>query len=152
MSATVFMGGSPTAPDVAKLHEAFGIPTEGTLITWDAFEKAVGIIQNTHRFRTVLNAWRKAMFTKHNVVFGPQPGKGLIALAPNPRIERMTERARSGFRIIRKATIVAGATDRTRLTPENRKAAEHLDRIGANHRLAAAAAAKGIRLPELDAV
>ncbi len=150
MSANVFLGGVPTQPDVDKLQVEFKIPTEGTLIGWDAMARVIGVPVKSHRFRTVVHAWRKWLYVKHNVFLGAEPGKGLVALPPDGRIEAAKAKVSSGAKIIKRGVGISCTTDRSRLTPENAKAADHFARLGANIRLAEAASARGIELPALD--
>jgi hypothetical protein len=151
MSASnLFLGGTPTKLDVDKLRDKFGVPKEGDVITFDDLESVLSVSRRTFRFKTVLNAWRKALDREHNVVFGPDRGKGLICLPPNERIELSLHKSRIGVRMVGRAGRIASCTDRARLTPENQRAADHMERSVAAIKLALATSAKAVKLPSLE--
>lgn len=148
--AKIFFSGVPTKPDVEKLRDALKIPEEGVLIPWERFESVLGFKRTTHRFSTVLQAWRRGLESEHQIIMGAVSGKGLMRLAPNDRIEHGAAKTRRGVRQIGRGARIVLFTDRSRLTPENQKAADHLTRCATAMKLAMATAAKEISLPSLE--
>lgn len=145
----ICIAGIPTAPDVDRLEKEFGIPEEGVLIPWEAIEAACGSSRGEHRFATVVTAWRRRLSNKHNVILGPVPGKGLVRLNANERIELAVSKRQSGFRFIGKSVRISTMTDKSRLTPENLRAAEHNERVASAIKLAIGTAAKPQELPSI---
>lgn len=144
----LFVGGVPTDPDVRKLREAFGVPNEGTLLAWVEIERVIGEKKGTSRFNTVVGAYRRAMKREHNAVFEAVPGKGLLHLPPNERVEFGIRNRQFGIRKTFRAVSVIATTDRKRLTPENGRVADHNDRFAAAMRLTVATQAKELNLPK----
>lgn len=151
MSASnLFLGGVPTKPDVDKLREAFGVPAEGTLLPWKSIESACGLKRGTHRFTTVVVAWRKALDREHNVILGPCQGKGLVCLPPNERVQLSAGKVKSGVRMVGRGARISATSDRSRMSPESQATADHINRMSASIRLALATESKGSTLPSLE--
>jgi hypothetical protein len=147
---SVHFAGVPTAPDVEKLEARFKIPEEGEVIPWKEIENVIGLGKGTSRFGTVVDAWRKRMFAKHNVVIGAERGKGLVRLTHDGRMDHCASKTKGMARTLTRVVRVASSTDKSRLSPENRKVADHFDKLGANMRLAYAASSRGVVLPAFD--
>ncbi len=149
MSTVPHFAGMPTKPDVDRLMEHFGIPKEDQLLPWGDIEGVIGHRRGTHRFATVLSAWRRRLFREHNVVLDSVPGEGLVALSPDGRVEFGVRKERCGVRLIGVGLKVITLSDRGRMTPENSKAADAAERRGAAIKLALATSAKAVQLPEV---
>lgn len=108
---TQFVSGIPTDPDVRKLMEAFGKPSDGA------------------RYRTVTTAWRKKLHREHNIIVLADPGVGFKVATPDERVESGHSKMRTGQRITKRAFQVIGSTDLARVTPENRAQAERDMRV-----------------------
>jgi len=125
--AQIHIGGTPTAPDVQKLIDHFGQPTEGTEITW---EEIAGVIHEpitSNRYKTVTNAWRRRLMRDHNIhLVAIGNGLGLVAADPIKRISDSARKFNGGMRRIKRAAVVAGTTDRQRLDDEQRRIGDHL--------------------------
>jgi hypothetical protein len=147
-SSNIFGAGVPTEPDVKRMIDKFGVPKEGTLIRYEQIEKVIGIEKATHRFRTVIHAWRKRMHADHNVVFIAVENQGLKAADPSERVTAASGKVRMGFRCIRRGSVIARTTDVVRLDATERRACEKLAEIDAKVLLAGVTAAK--RLPSGD--
>lgn len=144
----LFIRGVPTEPDVQKLRAAIGVPAEGQLVTWATIETVVGCKYGTNRFRSIVDVWRRCMRREHNVVFAAEPGKGLVHLPPNERVEYGVRNRQFGLKKTFRAVTVIATTDRKRLTPENERVADHNDRFAAAMRLTVATQAKELNLPK----
>ena len=145
-----FEGGVPTKPDVDKLMSEIGIPQEGVLIPWESIEKCIRITRTTFRFKTVTHAWRTRLYREHNAFMGAVDGKGLVRLDPNSRVTYGSKKIRHGIRATKRGATLVSLSDRQRMTPENKVAADHVARLSAAFMLAEKAAAREIKLPELD--
>jgi protein-disulfide isomerase-like protein with CxxC motif len=141
MSAEYF-GGVPTKIDVDKLRKEIGVPEEGQLITYQRIAEVTGNKFGTHRYATVLNAWRRALRSEHEIEMGADAGKGLFRLKPGERVQHGSAKFRSGMRHIVRAARVVTMTDRSRLNPEEIRTADHLTLRAANIKAAIAAAPK----------
>lgn len=151
MSAKLFLGGVPTKPDVDRLRQVFGVPEVGNLIRYDAIEDAIGCKRQSDRFKTVVWAWRRAMKSEHRVIMAADPGKGLVRLDDDGKAELACAMDTRGFRQVRRAFGVAQITDRSRLSDDNRRALDHLDRRNASIRLALATGGdKKAALPDIE--
>lgn len=144
--AFLYFRGVPTKPDVDKLRAVFGVPGEDVLITYDSIAEVIGSPRGSSRFHTVMNAWRNALEVEHKIVMRAEPGKGLVAMPPNDlvctSVRQTACKMRQAARWVGRSIIA----DRKRLTPENKRAADHLAKVGAALKLAAATAA-----PQLSA-
>lgn len=150
MSGSIFRAGVPTAPDVRKLIDAFGVPSEGTLISYHAVEEVIGCRPGTCRFNTVTHCWRKQLLKLHNVVIGVED-KQFKALSPPERVSRGSQFIKVALRSVRRNSSMIDATDRSRLTPELRQEADHLVMCSASMLMAARRAASNQLLAPPDA-
>jgi hypothetical protein len=94
----VHFGGIPTAVDVRKLLQAFGEPTEGTEVTHDDIERVISHRRDSHRYRTVTNAWRQQLRRDHNIEMGAVPGVGFRCLNAEERVSAGINGIQSGAR------------------------------------------------------
>lgn len=122
---TGIVTGIPTGPDVDRLMQAFGVPQEGTVITWLEVEAAIGSNRDSSRFQTVLQAWRWRLEKENKVWLKTLKGVGVEVADPGKRLHQGGTWVRSGFRSLRRASGLAANTDRTRLTETQRQVREH---------------------------
>lgn len=148
MSNITFTTGIPTAPDVQKLVEEFGIPDHGRLISYKSIEEVIGVKQSEHRWRSIVLAWRKQLYREHNVILRPDPGTGFVAATASERVHISGSGYKSGLRKISRVADIALRTDDAPLTPEEKRARDHIVKAGATLKLAAATCAKQLRLPK----
>lgn len=141
------VGGVPTKMDVDKLIEAFGVPSEGRLISYGEISREVGCDRDTTRFKTVVHAWRRRLYKVHNVVLDCEPNKGYRVADPTTRVVIAKGQHVGGLRRIRRAGAIAGTTSDDRLDPEHRRVRDHLVRVSSVLQLAAATEAKRITMP-----
>jgi hypothetical protein len=112
----IFASGVPTAPDVRKLHEQFGVPKEGTVVSNEELEECIRVDRKSFRFKTVFGSWRKRLAKDHNVLLVAIAGEGYKVADPTERINWCASKARHGRKAIVVAATVADATDTRRLT------------------------------------
>lgn len=146
----LFRGGVPTDPDIEKLRKQIGVPKENQVLTFDELEKILGEHKKSSRFSTVVQRWKNLMNREHNIVFGPVRSVGIIALPPNERVQYSAGKYRFGLRQVGKAGIITATTDRSKLSDENQRVADHIQRSVAAIKLAAATSSKQQALPSLE--
>lgn len=132
----LFLGGIPTEPDVQKLIDAFKDPSEGQIITWQEIANVIEEPYGSSRFRTVVTAWRKRLFRTRNIHLLIKRGQGLYAGSPPERIRDSGKRFVKGYRTIHRASVVSAATDRSRLTENEKKEQDFHTKHDAMMRLA----------------
>ncbi len=140
--------GVSTQPEVERLTLHFADRKEGDLIPYDTIAQMIGAKVGTHRFRTVVQAWRRQLWREQQVVLIAQINDGYLIANPSQRSHHSHSKYKNGLRRIKRAGEVASATDVFRLTPEERKLCEHVIRGAAAIRLAEATAAKVLKKPD----
>jgi len=154
---SVTLGGAPTAPDVKRLDDKYGVPEEDALLTWDELAAVVGMhkdddkdgiakTRGSFRFRTIINTWRRKLRQKHNVITIAVSGQGIMAATPSERIKLSNTKYKSGMRSVAKSGVIAETTDRERLTEAEKVVADFHSKISGILRLSAATEAK--KLPK----
>lgn len=146
----LFANSVPTKPDVDALMAKFGAPEEGKLIAYSEVEAVVNCAKGTFRFNTITNAWRKRLMRESNILLGCEAGKGFVRLEPNSRVEHGSKKITSGIRSVRRGATIVNSTERDRLTPENKRVAEHCQKLHSAIELARATEAQKIKLPGID--
>jgi len=119
----------PTAPDVRRLVDAYGVPTIGTLYTHDEIEGVIKESRTSSRYRTVTLAWRRQIEREHDIILGAEPGQGFVALRPEERIDYSGRKLKTGVRAVRRAGRVVSTTDTSKLTREQVERADHVRRV-----------------------
>lgn len=115
----------PTAPDVQRLIDTFGVPAEGDIITWQAIEEVIKCRRRSNRFGTVVAAWRNKLEAEHARWLRTERGVGLVGANPSERIAEATGWTRQGTRKIARAGALAAATPAHRLTAEEQRVRTH---------------------------
>lgn len=138
---SLFVGGIPTAPDVERLEQRFGVPKEGEFVPYKALAEVIGMhdpddkagiarTRASSRFNTVVHAWRNKLRRQYNVEMKAVPGEGYQVETPSERITDSARRTKLGLRQVNRAANKAARTDRERLSDGERKAADFLSTIG----------------------
>lgn len=126
MAVQVFKGGVPTEPDVRLLLDKYGVPEEGTVMSYSEIELLLKIARRTPRWVAVTNRWRRHLLRHHNLVVGPINGQAFKVLSPAERISVGKTKINSGMRQVKRGYIVVEQTDRTRLSSEMAAEQDHL--------------------------
>jgi hypothetical protein len=142
--------GAPTSPDVDHLLSVFGVPDEGTVITWQEWDTAAGCSHLTKRGGTIIAAWRKLLEAEYGVWMKTIIGAGVVAADPSTRVRQSGTWIRHGFRRIARASTLAMNTDRQRLAEGDRRACDAQTFMYAHLKLAARTAPKALPLTGLD--
>lgn len=149
-SFLIFNGGISTEPEVNELFEKFGIPIAGQQFSYREIETVLRISRTATRWKSVVGAWRKRLFRQHNILLKAIPNEGFQAMGNSERVTFSSGLFKGGLKRLSQAATVASSTDRTGLSDEEKAAADHIQKTGANLRLAAQTAARQLVYPELD--
>jgi hypothetical protein len=125
----IFWGGVPTEPDVRKLLQHYGAPTEGTLIAYDELHAILHLPKGS-RFKSVLSAWRKQLMKEFNIDTKAEPGKGILILAPHERVNESSKNLIQAARRVRRGYLRASTVPVARLDATSRMKHDHVLRIG----------------------
>ena len=114
--AKTFFRGVPTEVDVKRLEDAFGIPSEDTLIDYGEIENALQLAKDSSRFETVLRAWRGKLEREYNLLMVSVRGQGIKAATPDTRVTWASKKLKQGRRAIVRGSGIAATTDANRLS------------------------------------
>lgn len=137
-NATVFNKGIPTEPDVRRLCDVFADLPAGRKLAWSELAAVIGSEYGTHRFRSVVAAWRKKMDRERNILFGAVRGYGIEVLDGHGRTGAAGSTYKAGIRRVSRAGDIAVRTDVSTLSPQDRRVVDHVTRVAAELRLVAA--------------
>lgn len=148
-SGKIFFAGLPTGPDVQKLIDTLGMPSEGNHIPYADVEAVLGLTRKNdpHRWASVTGAWRKRVEREANIILKAVSNQGYDALTPSGRVDHSGRTYKGGLKKIVRASNVAAGTDRTSLSPEEVRTCDHIQNTGAQLKLAAATAARQLKAP-----
>lgn len=140
--------GMPTDVDVQRLQENIGVLVPGDEISYSQIDKVLGMHRSNHRWKSVVNAWRKKLDREQNIILKAISNKGFVALDGSGRADYCGRVYKGGLRRIVRASVVATRTDRVGLKAEDVRVLDHISSTGAALRLAAATAARQIKYRE----
>jgi len=144
----VFNAGVPTAPDVAKLDAKWPEMNEGDKISKADVATVIAEPVESHRFKTVVDAWRRKLYRERNIYLGAVSGYGWKVLDRRERCEAGGHKLKVGLRATKRGGALVVATDRTGLPAEVCRAADHVVALSAMVTTMAAAEAKKLRYPD----
>jgi hypothetical protein len=163
LKATIFRGGLPYEPDVAKLNVAFPVESleHGRILEHAAVLATLGMEKRNDRYEAVLRSWRRDLQADHRIVLtyvrapvAQQDGRvknvsiGLRVCDDAEKLGHSQSKMKTGVRVIKKSFAVLGAVNEHKLTDEQRRRFDHSQRVmGALH-ATAQQAAKDIELPK----
>lgn len=120
--------GKPIKPHVDKLMETLDLKVGGVYLHQDIANIA-GVEYPSHRYRTVVAAFRRRLLTEANLDMEPVIGAGYRILDDNERVGvGVRDFARSARRMGRSADRVARA-DTAKLDEQHRRKQEHAMRL-----------------------
>lgn len=144
----VFFGGLPTAIDVKKLEDRFGVPEEGTLIRHADIEACIGVKWRTPRYTTVLNAWRKKLESPHNLHTAVEPGEGLKILTADEAVDVRRVDWRKNVRGVKRTAMETKRIDPSKIVdPERLKMRDKLEEVSSRVFMYAAQESKALKPP-----
>ena len=103
------IGGIPTGPDVKNIRDKFPDSKlkAGNKIGYAQIEAIIKTQRDEPRFRTVTNAWRRAVRRDANKIIGVIAGSGFVVLDENEKsnlvgrkIRRSVKQLRSGYKVM----------------------------------------------------
>lgn len=151
MVSPLFRRGIPTEPDVVALMTRFGVPEEGTPITYAEVADVLHLNVASSRFRTVTMAWRRQLESDHRVVLTARDGAFTVR-DPESRISFSKSMTKAGYRRLGRANRVATDTDAERLSEAGRVNRDKVMQITSKAQLAIDAEARKRPAPRLRAV
>ena len=113
--STLHFGGLPTAIDTKKLEEKYGVPDVGRLLSHAEIAECIGYAWKTHRYTTVVAAWRRILRKNHNVDTDAIPGEGIKVLDMVERVGVSARDLKRGVRGIRGAAIRVATVDESKI-------------------------------------
>jgi hypothetical protein len=146
-AADMFFGGIPTAPDVEKLVEKFGVPAVGLLISYAEVTAVIREEKESFRFKSITTAWRKLLYNEHNLVLKAVATQGYEVLDNKQRVTFSTGKYKHGLKHIRKSADIASRTAEDGLSNEEKRARDHIVHTSGLLQLAAATEARKLRYP-----
>jgi hypothetical protein len=112
-----YFRGLPTKPDVDRLISVFDL-REGMEIQIEDIEKELGVDRKSHRYSSIVTAWRKWMYREKNLDM-QGTGEGSYRINnPNERILHASSYVSRGRKSINKGIALAYSTDAKRLSSE----------------------------------
>jgi hypothetical protein len=127
------VNGLSTELDVRKLLDRYGSPAEGTVIAYLDIATVIGHEYGSKRWWTVVSAWRRKLLREHNLCLAPkQAGESFEVKDPEGRLKRSFDGHRYGVRRVKRAGKLLVTTDLSRLPPDRRAVADHLQRRNAS--------------------
>lgn len=106
--------------EVDRLYRKFGVPIPGTHISHVEVSEVIGAEPKgptEDRYRTIIAAWRKALFNRHSLVLGAEIGIGYVVLTASGMVTHAKSNTRKMARIGAKTRQVLVVTDTTKLSP-----------------------------------
>lgn len=126
----VFFGGVPVGPEVNRLIDQFGVPSEGQTITHAEIEQTTGAAYRSCRFRTIVAHWRKRLFKEHNLDSVAEIGVGIRFLNPVERVTVCATQLIRTSRAVRRGFVRTSTIPADRLDSVSRAKYDHTIRIG----------------------
>jgi hypothetical protein len=149
MSKVYFNGaGITTEPEVNDLIEKIGVPKPGDQISYIQVSEIIKVKRGTGRWHSIVGAWRKRLDNDHNILFKAISNEGFLVLDNAGRVTLGADKFKGGLRRIGRASSIVTRTDRTGLTEEEKRVADHIQRTGATLRLTAQTAARELKYPD----
>jgi len=135
---------TPTKIDVDKLIDVFGIPTPGDMVEYSDIEKSINVERNTHRWASIVTAWRKKLYRENNVLFEAVANKGYLCLDDKDRVSYGSRKVVGGRKAIMKGVNVVMATDTKNLDDETKELYNHIIAIPNRLKLASLTESKAL--------
>jgi len=120
--AEVRFHGAPVGPDVDALRKAFPADELRTFrtISHAKVSEVIGYDYGTHRYDTVVRAWRRSLETDDDILLGSVVGMGYRALTHAERLDYSCGKLRSSYYASRRSGEVAGRIAISELNDEQR--------------------------------
>jgi hypothetical protein len=116
-----FVKNPQTEADVNLLLKVFpDLLPDGRIVTHEQIESVLKMSRVSSRYRTVVNKWRKLVFTERRVYLDGQTaeGKGFTSLTPDEMVRFANRQVRTAGRKVKKALAVASAPNDNELSAD----------------------------------
>jgi hypothetical protein len=123
-----FPMGLPTRPEVEKLLVTFP-PDQmvvGTEIDYEQIEAVLNVSRKTHRYGTVVSAWRRELYCAYNLLLEAISGKMFRVMSGSGRVSLSSTRLREASR---RAVHIAATTPCLGLTAAELASKDHSVRV-----------------------
>lgn len=137
----LYFGGLPIAPELERLKRAFPTVSRGDVIPYERIAGVLGLKWTERRFRTVVTAWRKALF--RDLSLDTMAAGGAVrVLLPMQQEGESRRDIRFSVRKLRRGVVRVEAIETQTLTEDELARVEHTRRLS---EVMLSAAAKGAR-------
>lgn len=116
--------GRPTGPIVRVLLETFG-HERGTRFTHDQIVAVVKEPRGSHRYRTIIGAWRRELLNTCGVHLASVPNEGYEMVDAQAQVLHGVRKFEQGKRAVRKSVQVIAASPDSQLDEAQRRAKVH---------------------------
>lgn len=152
MKLIPFKRGIPTKLDVEKLIKRFGVPIVGSVIEYADIEKELGTHRRSHRFGSVVTAWRKRLDRENNLVLAGNRMGGFEVLTAKRRVSYSSAGFKIGMKKVLRSADIACRTNVDELDAGERRVVDHIVQTSGLLQSVAHSAAKELGKPKLGIV
>jgi len=145
--ARVCTNGTPTSPVVDQIMETIGDIEPGLIVGIELIETISGETRTSNRYKGVVGALKKRMFSENGVVLRAVPNKGYEVLDAHKRVDYASAQQHTGIKKIVWGGVVAASTDRALLTEQEKAAVDRATYIAGSLRLHELVKPKPLALP-----
>lgn len=129
----LFKIGLPTGIDVKRLRERYPdnqlLP--GVTIQYSDIYPIIGVKEDNGRFRSVTNAWRKAIMSESGIILRAQDKK-FVVCDNAEKAQLSIDKTKMAARATRRSTIIGKLVDRNALTEDQLKRFDFSQRFNAS--------------------
>lgn len=137
--------GIPTKPDVEELLRVIHHLKPGDRIEYEMIEKIIKKNRGTHRYGSVVSAWRRRLWIEQNIVLLAIPNEGFVVANNSERVHHAHDKKKQGLKRVFRASDIAVRTENDGLSDDERKSRDHLIKTVASLKLAVDTAAKQLQ-------
>lgn len=129
-----YFGGIPTDHEVRLLRQQYPDHelAEGMIIPYHDVEILVECGQQSSRYRTITDRWRRKVEDESGIVIGTQPGKGFLVLNDHEKLDLSSNKLKTAIRASARSREVSHLIDRRQLPGESIKRLDQIERKSAD--------------------
>ena len=144
-----FRSGVPTAPDVARIMDTVGTPTEGMKIPYEVIESILGVSSKTYRWKSVTYAWRETLLKKYGMTTKCE-SRHYIIQNDSERLTSGTDFLKGAIRKTEKAVQYASLCREDKLDPNEQRIKHAIQRTASQIQVAYLEERKNINHKQLS--
>ena len=144
---TLFLGGVSTDAEVAKLMQNYKDAKPGDELSHEAISQLIEVPYGTHRYRTVVDRFRRLLFTQHNLELTAITRHGYRVSTGKERLDNSVARANRAFKQTHIAAYRAAVVPDSQLTRAEQERKTHLQVVLSKVVAATQAASRDIAPP-----